>query len=428
MHNIKDLNIESEIVPLFDYTHNNYAKEVLCNLFITIPKTQEAIYDRQNTIKAVLLNIEKIKRPSYYRVDLEEIYQFTSNIIQQENVYEKSKIKRIIKSITAKEKRQQLMGKVIQLIITVNKIYDQYFSSIEISLFPLSFKNRLGEMIDFFTSLQTNHYVQLISNDMFRYSHMDKMLEKITSNRSKEQLRFVWDSFFLFEAYVSIARGIIKNNFTFPVFQEREIEIIDFYHPLLREPVKNNLTFDRNVMLLTGPNMSGKSTLLKSIGLCVYLSHIGFAVPAKSFKTPFFSSIFIFINSRDDIRSGYSHFMTEIINLKNALIASKEEKVFAIFDELFRGTNIDDALDITDKTLVGLSIFFNSYFLISTHLYQLDEHTDDNYNHIRCYYLDCKVKNNNPIFYYNIKAGWSRMRIGKILFEKEGLLKLLEGK
>jgi DNA mismatch repair protein MutS len=83
--------------------------------------------------------------------------------------------------------------------------------------------------------------------------------------------------------------------------------------------------------------MSGKSTLLKSVSLCVYLGHNGLAVPASKAIMPFFSTISVAINLTDSIVSGYSYVMSEIIALKNVLAEARENKqCFAVFDELFR--------------------------------------------------------------------------------------------
>ncbi len=73
-----------------------------------------------------------------------------------------------------------------------------------------------------------------------------------------------------------------------------------------------------------------------------------------------------------------------------------------------------------------LEIIFIFESLCFANLYQLNHTNNDKYNHIKYYYIDCEINNNNPIFTYIIKEGWSELRIGKILFEKEGLTKLLQ--
>jgi DNA mismatch repair protein MutS len=171
--------------------------------------------------------------------------------------------------------------------------------------------------------------------------------------------------------------------------------------------------------------MSGKSTLLKAIGLCVTLAHLGLAVPAEKCELAWFDVISIAINLNDDILNGYSHFMTEVMSLKNVLLQARENRrCFAVFDELFRGTNPEDALAISNRTIRGLTQFEQSCFFISTHLHQLKENTRANRN-IRTHYIDCRLVRNKPVFTYNLREGWSDLRIGQIIFEQEGLNDLL---
>ena len=177
--------------------------------------------------------------------------------------------------------------------------------------------------------------------------------------------------------------------------------------------------------------MSGKSTLLKAIGLCVYLAHLGLAVPAEKCDLPFFDVISVAIDLNDDLLSGYSHFMSEIKNLKHIVVEARQSrKCFAIFDELFRGTNAEDALAISKTTIEGLTQFRDSCFFISTHLHQLMEAlalNDDNdtRDNIGAYCIECTLENEMPVFTYRLLAGWSNLKIGQLIFEQEGLNGLL---
>ncbi len=426
MFDVRDLNIKNEIIPLFDYTHNKYARQKLVSLFESIPNNQESLLERQRIIQGIKNNWNKIVQPSYYKIDLEEVYKFSIDIIKKRESLKISKLRRIIKVFVAQKKDKQLMTKTIQMLFTFNKIYNHYFLNIDLEEFPLNFKDRLTIVIKSFQSFSLLNNIELIINNKFRFLHMYNVLKKLIDNHTEEELKQIWDTIFLFEAYVSVSTCIIKTGFNFPTFKGGGITLRNFYHPLIQNPVKNNLEINSHVVLITGPNMAGKSTLLKSIGLCMYLSHLGFAVPAEYCKIPFFEGIFVYINSRDDIKNGYSHFMMELINLRNVLKMSGEKKILAIFDEIFIGTNVDDALELTNQTISGLAKFSDSFFFISTHLYQLNHTNNDKYNHIKYYYIDCEINNNNPIFTYIIKEGWSELRIGKILFEKEGLTKLLQ--
>ncbi|HEU0125727.1 MAG TPA: hypothetical protein VFQ56_05450, partial [Flavobacterium sp.] len=231
------------------------------------------------------------------------------------------------------------------------------------------------------------------------------------------------EDLFLFESYCSISLAIKNRNFTFPTFKENEISLKDFFHPLVKNPVKNDFTAFSNVIVLNGPNMSGKSTFLKSISLCVYLGNLGLAIPASKAVIPFCNDFSIGINKRDAILNGYSHFMTEIMNLKDVVLnAAEGNRSFAVFDELFSGTNVEDALEICKTTINGLSKYTNSYFFISTHIQELKEFTNDK---ISTFYLDCELINNVPTFTYKLKKGWSDIKVGRILFDEVGLNELL---
>ncbi|TYR32192.1 hypothetical protein FXV77_19505 [Sphingobacterium phlebotomi] len=167
-----------------------------------------------------------------------------------------------------------------------------------------------------------------------------------------------------------------------------------------------------------------KSTFLKAIAISVYLGHLGIAIPAEEAKFPFFQNICIYINHTDNLRQGYSHFLREVKNLKEvALKASEGTPIFAIFDEIFKGTNMNDALQITRATTQGLAQFHQSVFFISTHI---DELKDMASTAVNSYFLDCKVEGGIPRFSYQLKEGWSSVQIGKILFKNEGLYDLFQ--
>ena len=253
---------------------------------------------------------------------------------------------------------------------------------------------------------------------------MARLIRMIEQKCRSGEMDVFWNDFFIFEAFLSISKGILKHHFNFPSFIDDGLSIKGFYHPLIRNPVVNSIVIRDKLALITGPNMSGKSTLLKAIGLCVTLAHLGLAVPAENCELAFFDVIAVAINLNDDILSGYSHFMTEIINLKNILQeARKSKRCFAIFDELFRGTNPEDALAISHKTIAGVTQIRHSCFFISTHLYQLRESTATN-SFIQTHYLDCLMIKGKPVFTYTLREGWSDLRIGQILFEQEGLNEL----
>jgi DNA mismatch repair protein MutS len=322
-------------------------------------------------------------------------------------------------------KKDREKGRLSQLFIFFHKIHHSYFSHVRTDIFPAAFENKLKNINRMLSDLDVEKYQAIVRNRGFTIAEIIRLLRMIGKKIRNGEMDDFWKDFFLFEAYLSVAKGILKNEFNFPEFSNDGLSITGFYHPLVKAPVKNSLCTQANVTLITGPNMSGKSTLLKAIGLCVYLAHLGLAVPAERCELGFFDVISIAIDLNDDIKSGYSHFMTEIKNLKSIVIEARHsKKCFAIFDELFRGTNAEDALAISQRTIEGLTQFHTSVFFISTHLHRLRDIIAQD-NKISTRFIECKLINNIPVFTYKLQDGWSDLKIGQIIFEQEGLNELL---
>ena len=424
MNNINDLNIQSEILPLFDFTHNDFAKGSLLKLLHEPLSSKADIEIRQKIIKGFIGNIGIIKDYSYSRLDFYEVHQFLMDITFQTYV---NNIKFELRF--SARKRNRASAKFIQFVLLFHHLHNFHIRRINSNTFSGEFKNDLSKLNNFFGSFNLEFYDKLIRGNKFRTKHLIELSKVISEKQATGEINAFYESFFIFEAYLSISQCFCKNQFCFPTFSDIHISFENLYHPLLRDPVKNSLTSNKHVMLLTGPNMSGKSTFLRSVGLCVYLAHVGVGVPATKAELPFFDHLSISINHNDDILSGYSHFMNELMRLKQVLMrATDGKKCFAIFDELFKGTNYEDAVQISSTTIKGLMNFRNSLFLISTHLHQLKNIEQVKLNQVETYYVDCEIKNDNPVFNYKIKAGWSDLKVGQMLFENEGLNELLSPK
>jgi DNA mismatch repair protein MutS len=424
MINVSDLHIEDEIVPLFDYCHNVYsAREVKDILSKKLDSKEEILY-RQQLLQGFISNWELLKDYPYWRFNLSEIVDFFETII-----IGSVSIRRLrFRYLFSEKAREQKRGKLILLIRLFYAINKEYLSKIDTSVFPAHYVAELEEIKKFFAGFDLDRYEKAFLKKKFRIRHMVELTIIIFEKIGNGEAAAFWKRWYLFEAYLSICTGIVKHNFVFPAFDDAQFSIEGFFHPVLKNPVKNNFTAYKTVLLLTGPNMSGKSTLLKALSLCVYLAHAGLAVPASKAVMPWFSTISVAINLTDSIVSGYSHFMTEVITLKNVLTEAKTgARCFAVFDELFRGTNIEDALQISTTTLKGITNFPNSLFFISTHLHQLKELEEIKTKEIFTCYIDCKLTDNVPAFTYLLKEGWSDLQLGRILFEKEGLNQMLKG-
>ena len=422
MINVHDLNLEEEILPLFDSTFNLHSGTAVREMLTAPLGSKEEILYRQLILKGFIGNRELLKDYSYSRFDLTEIYNFFESIAAG-NFIGVLMHRRLL---FAEKERNQKRGKLILLILLFHKIHSDYTSKLDRKLFPKDYGIELQLLNAFFIDFNLDHYEMIFRKKKIRIRHIVELMKIITEKVTNGQAAVFWKRWFLFEAYLSVSNGIATHGFVFPSFDDNHFSIDGLFHPLLKNPVRNNITASKNVILLTGPNMSGKSTLLKSVSLCVYLAHTGLAVPASKAEIPFFGTISVAINLTDSIVSGYSHFMSEIVTLKNVLTdAVNGVKCFAVFDELFRGTNIEDALEISTATIKGLVHFPNSLFIISTHLHQLKDIEPIRNDQVTTCYIECGLRDNIPAFTYRLKEGWSDLKLGRILFEKEGLYKML---
>ena len=247
----------------------------------------------------------------------------------------------------------------------------------------------------------------------------------------KETIVKILEFTYILDSYISLAIITKEKELGFPTFIETsnsKIKIEGFFHPLIENPVKNDINFsnDENLCFVSGANMAGKSTFLKSIGLCVYLSHIGFPVPARTMVTPLFHGLYTTINISDNISKGYSHYYSEVKRIKDITLLIKERKrVFVIFDELFRGTNVKDAFDATLMITQGFTRIKNSVFFISTHIVEVGKELEESDSIcFKCF--ESKLYGEQPIYNYKLKDGISSERLGLTILKNEQILEIID--
>ena len=422
MNTIDDLHLATEILPIFDYTRNSFASAALLDILLKPLPSIAAIRLRQEIIKGFMENLRVLQDYSYARPEFHEVHSFLIDTAIQEA----GRTRLTFKLLASTKDRHALQSKLVQFVLLFHRLHTTYLGRMRTECFPDDYRAEIPWMLEFLAIFRLNVYEKLIREDNFTVAGMTELATIIAGEQLSGAIELFYKKLSAFEAYLSIAKAMAERSFCIPTLVEGPLIFEQLYHPALKAPVSNSFSSRSNVLLLTGPNMSGKSTFLKSVALCVYLAHVGVGVPAAAAQLPFFDHISVSINHNDDIVSGYSHFMAEIMRLKAVLIAANEnKKCFAVFDELFKGTNIEDAVQISSSTVAGLPGFSDSYFFISTHLHQLQELEEVQSKKVDCYYLDCNVKNDTPAFTYELKEGWSSLRVGQILFEQEGLNELL---
>jgi DNA mismatch repair protein MutS len=424
---VEDLQIEAELLPLFNYTHNAEAEAAVLRLLQELPPTVESVLEKQAVLRGFLASWSVLENFTYQRIQFQEVRTFLADVSSGRVALETNQLKASVKLLFSEEARYQSRARYVQVVQFLHRLQQHYVHPLDLQVFPVGYRTQLLVLVRFLERFSLEDSSQAIQEDRFSVTRMVRFAQQLLAVTAEELTAF-WEALYSFEAYWSVAKGIQSHALVFPTFQEEGFCLEEFYHPLLKQPVTNTLVLGptENVVVLTGPNMSGKSTSLKAVGVCVYLAHAGVGVPAARCELPYFESILIAINLRDSLRDGHSHFMAEIQNLKSVLHAAHGAgRTFAIFDELFRGTNVDDAMEITQATVRGLTGFRRSLFLVSTHLLELESQLPKG-SGISTYCIECVLHNGLPVFSYRLKQGWSSLKIGRLLFEKEGLHALLQ--
>ena len=132
------------------------------------------------------------------------------------------------------------------------------------------------------------------------------------------------------------------------------------------------------------------------------------------------------INLPDNINEGLSHYYTEVKRVKEvAEILLRNQNIFVIFDELFRGTNVKDAYDASYLIISELSAIRNSAFIISTHIIELAASLNK-FKNISFGYLDTYFENQKPVFTYSLKEGISNETLGMYIVKNEGIVEVLK--
>jgi DNA mismatch repair protein MutS len=179
-------------------------------------------------------------------------------------------------------------------------------------------------------------------------------------------------------------------------------------------------------LFLTGANMAGKSTLIKAVGSAVFLAHIGMGVPVKEMELSLFDGLLSNINVSDNIAKGESYFFNEVQRIKNTIYKINDgKKWLVLIDELFKGTNVQDAMKCSLAVIRGLIKIKNSLFILSTHLYEIGEELKDHSN-ISFKYFETNVTDDQLQFSYQLKEGISNDRIGYVILRREKVVEMLE--
>ena len=210
------------------------------------------------------------------------------------------------------------------------------------------------------------------------------------------------------QSFATIAE---ENNYIRPILTDkREVRLIDNRHAVVEkvltgEYVSNDIIMDEetNILLITGPNMAGKSTYMRQFAVTVIMAQIGSFVPAEKAVLPIFDAIYTRIGASDDLVSGESTFMVEMKEANEA-VSNATENSLVLFDELGRGTATFDGMALAQAIIEYIHDKIHCKTIFSTHYHELTD-LEKTLKNLKNIHVSAYEENGNVIFLHKIKDG-----------------------
>ncbi|MBW0221741.1 DNA mismatch repair protein MutS [Lentilactobacillus parabuchneri] len=241
-----------------------------------------------------------------------------------------------------------------------------------------------------------------------------KLFVKIRDDikQSIKRIQDLADAVAAIDVLQSFAAVSEEYRFVRPTLTNKHIvDITDGRHPVVEKvlghqqyvPNDVNLAEDTSILLITGPNMSGKSTYMRQMALCVIMNQMGCFVPAKKAKLPVFDKIFTRIGAADDLISGQSTFMVEMKEANDA-IENATPNSLILFDEIGRGTATYDGMALAQAIIEYVHNNIGAKTLFSTHYHELTA-LDESLNRLRNVHVGATESNGELVFLHKIQPG-----------------------
>lgn len=336
-------------------------------------------------------------------------------------------IKKVLAGLTRDERYKKTIQGLQATIVTLKKCYS-FLETIQYDAGVYADRVRAAKKI-----LSDKQIEKLINIDIYKdlpvsaIAHYDYLLKNKLVREMKDIMSFIY------ELDVNIAVGNVAETrgFTYAKALPEEANVLSarcFSHPCIERAVGNDIVMneDKNVIFLTGANMAGKSTMMKSVGIMLYLAHMGFPVAVSQMEFSVREGMYTSINVADNIGLGYSHFYAEVVRVKQAAeAAASGKKLLLMFDELFKGTNVKDAYDGTLAVTEAFAEYEDCLFVVSTHIIEVGEALKGSGN-IHFTYMPTVMEGVRPRYTYRLEAGITEDRQGMMIIQNEGILELLQ--
>lgn len=337
-----------------------------------------------------------------------------------------------------------LTGKLFQKLFNRNEYHFTQFSLSHLSDFikgcialvslaeqatlPVAISRLLDQMRQLLDHRLTKDLLRLDKHTPFREV---AQLSFHARREMKSCVHELIDCYALLDAWNGMAIATTEHHWTFPELLPAApvcLQAEKLYHPLLTDAVHYDIGFaqEQNFMILTGANMSGKTTLMRALGVAAILAHLGMGVPASSMKISFLEGVMTNMHVEDDLMKGESFFLAEVKSMKQTAEAvARQAGQLILMDELFKGTNVHDAYECTKAIVEGLLKHPQHIMILSTHLHEV-AHFFEQHSGIRFYCFSTTLgSDGNFRFNYQLREGISDERIGYKILVKEGIVDIL---
>ena len=350
------------------------------------------------------------------------------------------------------EQREREATGIRNMKIKFNKVFG-YFIEItksNLNMVPEHYirKQTLSNSERYITP-ELKKYEDTIINSKAKIEDLEYHLFKEVSRKVKEHRKILSklaERLAYIDVMVSFAVNAIENDYAKPeMSEEYSFEIVDGRHPVVEkligrtDYVSNDTIFTEkeSFVVLTGPNMSGKSTYMKQIALISIMAQIGSFVPAGKARLSIIDKYLTRIGASDDILTGQSTFMVEMSEVSN-ILNNATEKSLIILDEVGRGTSTTDGVSIATAISMYIHDKIGAKTVFATHYHELTD-LENKFSHIVNYRIEVDEKQGKVMFLRNIVKGGADKSYGievaklaglpkEILVESRKILKRLEQK
>jgi DNA mismatch repair protein MutS len=427
---IEELNLPGKfrsgsVYSLFNHVKTRGGEQLLDKMFLSPLEDPVAINERTTVFH--FFQKEQLSFP-FDAQQVSLMREFVDSGARQSTlrVFAGTIVKKWLSGLTRDERYKKNIQGLQAVIIVLNKCYS-FLNTMPAG--PASLADRVAAVKALLTDKRLERlrgvdiYKRLPLRTLVFYNHL------IKSKLYKEielVLRFIYE----LDVNIAVSAVAAHKGFVFAKAlpsDKNVLSAVDLYHPGVEKAVGNSLLMDQssNVLFLTGANMAGKSTLMKSVGIAMYLAHIGFPVAAASMEFSVREGLYSSINVADNINLGYSHFYAEVVRVKQAAEATASGKrLLLMFDELFKGTNVKDAYDGTLAVTEGFSEYRDCLFIVSTHIIEVGADLKGRDN-VKFAYMPTVMDGARPRYTYKMQEGITEDRQGMMIIRNEGILDLI---